>query len=110
MAGDWQEQLAKLSGIKLEEEKPKKDFSPKKKPPVKNFSPKNNSAPKNISTGNATAPYNFVSLPEKVLPSEIENVDAFKNHIEECGNLSGEIELEIETLTPKKVLRLQANL
>lgn len=48
----------------------------------------------------ATAPYNFVSLPEKILPSEIENVDAFKNHIETCATISGEIELEIETLTP----------
>ena len=48
----------------------------------------------------ATAPYNFVSLPEKVLASEIENVDTFKNHICERGKISGEIELEIETLTP----------
>ena len=105
MAEDWQAQLAKLGGIKLEE-KPQKNFSynkdknsaPKKNPPVKNFPPKKNSAPQNIST--ATAPYNFVSLPEKVLPSEIESVEDFKNHIKNNGNLSGEIELEIETLTP----------
>lgn len=54
----------------------------------------------------ATAPYNFISLPAKVLASEIETgekikpVDAFKNHIKERGKISGEIVLEIETLTP----------
>ena len=35
MAEDWQAQLAKLSGIKLEEEKPKKNFPPKKSRPLK---------------------------------------------------------------------------
>ena len=48
----------------------------------------------------ATAPYNFVALPENVLPSEIASVEDFKNHIQNCGKISGEIELEIETLTP----------
>ena len=51
-------------------------------------------------TKKATAPYNFVSLPKKVLPSEIKSVADFKKHIETRGNLSGEIELKIETLTP----------
>ena len=66
--------------------------SQKKSAPVKHYTPQN------IST--ATAPYNFVSLPEKVLASEIKPVDAFKNHIKERGKISGEIVLEIETLTP----------
>ena len=64
----------------------------------RNFNNRNNSPSSNNIT--ATAPYNFVSLPEKVLPSEIENVDAFKNHIQNCEKISGEIVLEIEALTP----------
>lgn len=48
----------------------------------------------------ATAPYNFVSLPKKALSSEIDGVENFKKHILENGKISGEIELEFETLTP----------
>ncbi len=48
----------------------------------------------------ATAPYNFVSLPEKPLPSEIGGVKSFSEHIQSRGNLSGEIILNIEALTP----------
>ena len=48
----------------------------------------------------ATAPYNFVSLPDKPLPSEIASVDAFKAHLESRGKISGELQLELETLTP----------
>ncbi len=103
MAEDWREQLAKFGGVALPKEKPaQKNFSyskgkknppPKKNAPVKHFAPK-------ISTEIATAPYNFVSLPEKILPSEIETVDDFKDHIKKFGKISGEIELEIENWTP----------
>ena len=48
----------------------------------------------------ATAPYNFVSLPDKPLKSEIADVANFKEHIFNRANISGEIILEIETLTP----------
>ncbi len=48
----------------------------------------------------ATAPYNFVSLPQKVLASEIDSVENFENHIQTLGKISGEIVLEIENLTP----------
>lgn len=48
----------------------------------------------------ATAPYNFVSLPDKPLKSEIEDVEKFKEHILQGEKFSGEIILEIETLTP----------
>ena len=48
----------------------------------------------------ATAPYNFVSLPNKVLPAQFENVEDFGEHVGTNGNLSGEISLKIETLTP----------
>lgn len=100
MSEDWQEQLAKFGGIKWEEEKkPQKNFPKdkgKKNPPPKKSTPVKHFTPSKI----ATAPYNFVSLPEKVLPSEIESVDAFKSHIEKLGKISGEIVLEIEALTP----------
>ena len=51
---------------------------------------------------NATAPYNFVTLPTKPLASEIRrvNVEDFKAHVGRCGKISGEIFLEIKTLTP----------
>ena len=74
-----------------EEPKPKKNSAPVKKfssPPQKNFSAK------------ATAPYNFVTLPEKILPAQFENVKDFPEHITNRGNLSGEILLDIEALTP----------
>ena len=65
-----------------------------------NSKPKNSDRPSNNEK--ATAPYNFVSLPKNILPSEIESiaVDAFKSHIQNCEKISGEIELEIKTLTP----------
>ena len=61
-------------------------------PPAKKLSP----PPKDL----ATAPYNFVSLPKKVLPAQFEDVDGFKEHIGAAGNISGEILLDIEALTP----------
>lgn len=48
----------------------------------------------------ATAPYNFVSLPNKVLPAQFENVEDFGQHVSATENISGEISLKIETLTP----------
>ena len=61
------------------------------KPPAKKLS-----LPKDL----ATAPYNFVALPKKVLPAQFEDVDGFKEHIGAAGNISGEILLDIEALTP----------
>ena len=49
---------------------------------------------------NATAPYNFVSLPEKILPVEFDGAENYCRHVSEHGNLSGEIKLNIKTLTP----------
>lgn len=54
----------------------------------------------NFSPKQATAPYNFVSLPEKVLPAQFENVEDLAEQIGSAGNISGEILLNIETLTP----------
>lgn len=48
-----------------------------------------------VSKEKVTAPYNFVSLPKKILPSEIVIVDEFKNHVETLGKISGEIGLKI---------------
>ena len=48
----------------------------------------------------ATAPYNFVGLPDKPLSSEIDNATEFAEHIKNHGKFSGEIILDIETLTP----------
>lgn len=73
-------------------------------PPEKKSQPQKNSTTKNFSstprTGQATAPYNFVSLPEKILPAQFQNVEDFKEHIGSEGNISGEILLDIEALTP----------
>ncbi|MBR1580375.1 MAG: TIGR03986 family CRISPR-associated RAMP protein [Selenomonadaceae bacterium] len=82
--------LGKLFGIKPPHEpKPEpKTFSPRKSMP---FAP--------IDYDKATAPYNFISLPTKVLPSPIGDVD-FKTYIEGHERLSGEITLELEALTP----------
>lgn len=104
MADDWQKQLAKFGGIKLQDEKdpPKKNFPNKNQKPknhTQNFKPKSNFESKTFAE-KATAPYNFVALPPQSLNSEIENVDDFKNHIKNCEKISGEIQLEIETLTP----------
>lgn len=49
---------------------------------------------------NATATYNFVGLPEKILPAQFDGVEGFKEHIGAAENLSGEISLDIEALTP----------
>ena len=49
---------------------------------------------------NATAPYNFVGLPKKPLSSEIGKIENYADHIKSRGKISGEILLEIETLTP----------
>ena len=76
----------------------------KKSQPQKNFqsSQKNSSAQRNSPQQNfsevATAPYNFVSLPEKVLPAQFD-LENFREHFA-AGNISGEILLDIETLTP----------
>ena len=48
----------------------------------------------------ATAPYNFVSLPDKPLPAAVTNVASYKSHIADGETFSGEIALDIETLTP----------
>ena len=62
--------------------------------------------------GMATAPYNFVTLPDKVVPSPLDqNLDwydmeesvrreKFKEYIVNSGTLSGHLELELETVTP----------
>lgn len=55
---------------------------------------------KSLPVGNATAPYNFVSLPEKILPAPVKDVETFTKQIKSGKNFSGEIELDIETLTP----------
>ena len=70
----------------------------KKNPPKKKYSAQKTSP--NILSRQATAPYNFVSLPEKVLPAQFENVEGFREHIGSEGNISGEILLDIEALTP----------
>ena len=55
---------------------------------------------KNFSLEAATAPYNFVPLPKEILPAEFDGMENFREHIAERGKLSGEIFLELETLTP----------
>ena len=54
----------------------------------------------NVNLSYATAPYNFVELPAEPLTSEISSAEKFSEHIKDKGKLSGEIILEIETLTP----------
>ena len=48
----------------------------------------------------ATGPYNFVPLPKKILSAKFDGAENFREHIAERGKLSGEIFLELETLTP----------
>lgn len=61
----------------------------------------------------ATAAYNFVSLPDKILPSELDDYRqdllsddeerihrAFCSFLQKKGKLSGHIDLDMETLTP----------
>ncbi|MBE8949604.1 MAG: TIGR03986 family CRISPR-associated RAMP protein [Quinella sp. 3Q1] len=70
-------------------------------PPKKNsYQPKKNNPPQKKSSEPATAPYNFVPLPEKVLPAQFDSVEGFREHIGAAGNISGEISLDIEALTP----------
>ena len=68
--------------------------------PRPNQNNRSTNPPRETKTGTAAAPYNFVSLPEKILPSEIERVEDFAEHISIRGKISGEILLELETLTP----------
>ena len=87
----WKDKLGAAFGVEAPEEPPPKKFS---------YQPKKNNPPKKSSTATATAPYNFVALPEKILPAEFENFADFAEHIGTNGNISGEISLELETLTP----------
>lgn len=57
--------------------------------------------------GKATAPYNFIPLPKTVLPasffdekSELAIKDQYVSYVKTKGDLSGVIELDIETRTP----------
>lgn len=89
----------KRAGIKSSEEASRsKKSSQQQKPAYSKSVFHGKPAPKNSLK--ATAPYNFVSLPEKVLPAPFENVEGFKEHLDSAGNLSGEILLDIEALTP----------
>ena len=83
----------KNAGFKSREEPSRSKNPPPKKSSAQRTTPK-------FSSRQATAPYNFVSLPEKVLPAQFENVEGFKEHIGAAGNISGEILLDIEALTP----------
>ena len=99
------EDFAKMHGVDREEEKTQqKNFSGKKNSGNKKiFNNSNNSGQnnKNFSANTtATAPYNFVSLPEKILPSPIEDIEDYKEQVADPENLSGEIEIDIESLTP----------
>ena len=87
---NWKDKLGAFYGIEVPEDPlpPKKSVHPKKYSPQKK------------SSGQATAPYNFVPLPEKILPAQIQNVDDYREHVNAAGNFSGEISLDIETLTP----------
>ena len=53
-----------------------------------------------MSENFATAPYNFVSLPEKILPSLIEDVETYKKQLQSEELFSGEISIFIESWTP----------
>ena len=99
---------------------PKKDYSPKKSQKNKTIftnahsNPHKNKNSNNlIPTEKATAPYNFISLPERVLPSPMDkerdlllNKDdkiarkAFRNYVINNEQLNGEILLDIKVLTP----------
>lgn len=121
--------LGKLFDIQPppEEEKPKKTFTYKPSPKyqsnrqnVKNYNNGNQGSrrnfdnqPQSTTDKRATAPYNFVSLPDKALPSPMENNHkqllsdkdsevrkSFREYIEETEQINGEIQLEIEALTP----------
>lgn len=106
-------------GFNVSEEKtPQKNFGGQKKSSSNNFGGNKNSqktqpAKSVFSSTKATAPYNFVSLPEKVLPSPAEENHSqilsdddkiarksFREYIEGTERLSGEISIAIESLTP----------
>ena len=94
-------------GISLDELRQQRGFkSPEDSPPKKklqqqrNFQSQRNSQQQRNPARQATAPYNFVSLPEKVLPAQFNGVDGFKEHLGSSGNISGEVLLDIEALTP----------
>ncbi len=67
---------------------------------------------KPIDKSLATAPYNFVSLPKKIVPSQLdqevewealkedERINQYKDYILDKEKLSGYIQLKIETKTP----------
>lgn len=116
---NWKEKIGAKFGVEVPQEespRPQKNYSSNQRnsqsqksyssrsgnyQPQRNSSTRqNNYQPQNFSSGSATAPYNFVSLPEKVLPAQFENVDGFREHIQNNGKLSGEILLNIETSTP----------
>lgn len=73
----------------------------------------NQNAPRNNDNRPATAPYNFIGLPEKCLPSPLDEYrtefsggdqkkirQAFRAYLENHPHYDGSIELNIETLTP----------
>ena len=97
--------LGKIFGVEPPPEKKsqsQKNFqsSPKNSStPVRHFGPRPGQA-LGQAPGQAIAPYNFVPLPEKVLPAQFKNVNGFREHIGSADNLSGEILLDIEALTP----------
>ena len=94
------EEWGKMYGIERKEEPAQKNFK-QKNSQQKNFQQKNfqqkNSQSKNFP---ATAPYNFVALPEKILTSPITDIESYKKQMQSAELFSGEIELEIESLTP----------
>lgn len=115
------EDFGKMHGFDRKEEFsaqknfPQKKSSPQKNSQQKNFQQKNfqqktfwqksfggnNQYGRNVAEDSlATAPYNFVALPEKILPSPIEDIETYKKQIQSAELFSGEIEIEIESLTP----------
>ncbi len=94
--------MAKLKGFdalgNLFGRKPSENSSQQKNSPPRNFQQKD-FQPRNFSNA-ATAPYNFVSLPEKVLPAPLDNPANFAEYMSSQKLFSGEISLDIETLTP----------
>lgn len=95
---------------------PSKNSSPQKNSsPSKNFTPHKNFAPGGGTAGSnlATAPYNFIDLPEKILPSPLDDYreafasgdqkavqKAFGEYLQNTETHDGYIDLTIETLTP----------
>ena len=101
------EEWKKMNNFKDEEKEPpkqnyKSNHSQKKTSPQKNQRQQNFNSNKPVKhfSATATAPYNFVALPEKILPAPVADVESYKAQIETAELFSGEIELEIESLTP----------